>query len=152
MRTGANLSVAVLVTAAVYNFAAVPAQAGEGWFWFGCKSRCNACCCDASPCASCKECKLKKLCPDAPRAEISFAVPAVFRGGHAVRVSDEALRRGVRDAAAREFKDEHDRAFEGEEDRLDRLEKDVSDLKDITAKLATLLSELNAKVDTLNKP
>lgn len=119
--------------------------------WFGCFKQ------EKCQCAADQECCRPKhkscLCPpEAPRGEVAFAIPGVVRSGQAVPVSDNAARRGIHEAAAREFR-QNSRAFDepSVEERLDKLEKDVARLGDATNRLSTVVENLDRKLDTLGK-
>jgi hypothetical protein len=100
-------------------------------------------------CDTCQQqeecCQPKRKCcflhpQDAPRGEIASAIPAVFRPGQAVQVSDSAVRRGIQAEAARELQ-AGDGA--GVDDRIGRLEKDLN-------RLSVIVEKLDQKIDALS--
>lgn len=123
-----------------------------GFFCCSKHSKCEPCACSADPC-----CRPKRHCccpPDAPRGPVSFAVPAVVTAGQAVPVSNEVVLRGLRTEAARDFRrsETATRALNGEpalsdEDRLDKLEKDVAKLTDLTSRLTVVVEKLDRTIN-----
>jgi len=81
-------------------------------------------------------------------------VPAVVTAGQAVPVSNEVVLRGLRTEAARDFRrsETATRALNGEpalsdEDRLDKLEKDVAKLTDLTSRLTVVVEKLDRTIN-----
>ena len=124
--------------------------AEAGWLCFGKSQKCESCCTSPSEC-----CQPKRSCcfhpQEAPRGDIAFAIPGVVRSGQAVQVSDEVVRRGIHEAAAREFRrtDAASGSRGLEEDRLDKLEKDVEKLAELTNRLTVVVEKLDRKVEGL---
>lgn len=122
-------------------------NADGGWLCFGKREKCETCCTGPSEC--CQPKRSSCLHPqEAPRGDVAFAIPGVVRSGQAVQVSDEAVRRGLNDAAAREFRrtDNGSGSRGLEDDRLDKLEKDVEKLTELTNRLTVVVEKLDRKV------
>lgn len=106
--------------------------------------------CQCEPEQEC--CRPKRKCclrpADPPRGEVAFTIPGVVRSGQAVPISDAAARRGIHEAAAREFRQSSRGLDEPSvEDRLDKLEKDVARLGEATSRLATVVENLDKKLN-----
>lgn len=103
------------------------------------------------PPAACEACCRPKrhscLCPpEAPRGEVAFALPAVAREGHALRLTEDAVERalqkaGIETAKAAELKESA--AGQGTVDeRLTKLEGDVGAMKNLMDRLAVAVEHL----------
>lgn len=115
------------------------ASAEAGCFSFCKRAKCDSCTQQEECCQPKRKCGL--LHPqDAPRGEIASAIPAVFRSGQAVQVSDTALRRAFQTEAARDLQ-AGDGA--GADDRIGRLEKDLN-------RLSVIVEKLDQKIDALS--
>lgn len=131
-----------LMVPAVFALQATVVNAG----WFGCSKQ------DKCQCPTEQECCRPKhkccLCPpEAPRGEVAFAIPGVVRSGQAVPISDSAARRGIHEAAAREFRQTTRGVDDSSlEERIDKLEKDVARLGDATNRLSAVVESLDRRL------
>lgn len=107
------------------------------------------CCQQTCPQCPPECCKPKRHCcllpPDAPDAEVGFAIPGVVRPGQAVQVSGTAMRDAVREAAVRDFKKKSAEAGavgKSSEERLDDLEQDMKQVKVLMEKLTVAVDKL----------
>lgn len=101
---------------------------------------CNSCQCERC-CAEARQIKLPKLkVADPPDAEVAFAIPAVARPGQSMRVSPEALRRGLQESVKKELAESS--PGKSAEERLDALEKDVEQMKNLMVKLTLAVEKL----------
>lgn len=124
-----------------------------GFFCCSKKTNCDPCACSADPC-----CRPKRHCclcpPDAPRGPVSFAVPALATAGTALPINDRDLLRGASLEQARKIRRDETaaRALNGEpalsdEDRLDKLEKDVEKLTELTSRLTVVVEKLDRTIN-----
>lgn len=121
--------------------------ADAGWPCFGKREKCEPCCTAGECCQPKRHCCFSPT--DAPRGEIAFAIPGVVRSGQAVQVSDEVVRRGIHDAASREFRrldTANGSRGLSDIDRLDKLEKDVEKLAEMTTRLTVVVEKLDRKI------
>lgn len=130
MRTGFRYCLPLLLAASAFGTHSVLAGGH-------CRDKCEPCC---------KPRKQHCFAPsEAPRAEVAFAIPGVVREGTAMRLSEAALQRGIRKAAAHEVKAEAEADLEADksvEERLTKLEDDVREMKDLMKSMSKTVERL----------
>jgi hypothetical protein len=133
-----NLRATIGLAAGCWLVSASASTTSAGLFCKKDASGGHACCQPEPP-------KEKKHCKDAPRGPIAFPIGGIVREGSALDVDDESIREALEESVAkkRQVKDEAAGQLEPTTiQRVERLERDVADLKSMMLRLTVAVEKL----------